>query len=78
MNNTCTIAAARYIDLWTKKETHFGDETFCRWEETPERVLHVTMRCASDGYGDDGAGAPYIVEAEALCDDTQSPSGFVV
>lgn len=36
------------------------------------------MRCVSDGYGGDAAGADGNVGAEEPSDDTQSPSGFVI
>lgn len=73
---TNAVIATGYIDLPHKVETHFDETVFCGWQETPEKVLYVTMRCASDGYGDTGNGTNAMTEAMAPLDDTTTPGGF--
>lgn len=45
---------------------------------TQEQVLYLTMRCVSDGYGDDTGGPEKRVEEEAHADINKSPSGHVI
>lgn len=46
-------------------ETYLDEALLCRWVDRGDKVLYLTLKCASDGYADGAEGNTGIVTAEA-------------
>lgn len=62
------VVSGGNIVLSALVETYFEDKLLSTWADYTHKVLHVTTKCAFDGYSDGPEGNTSIPTVEALID----------
>lgn len=69
---SASIVTVGNLELPARVDTHMDENLQCTWVDHAEKVLYLTLKCASDGYADGAEGNSGIMTAEAPGDGSSS------